>query len=81
MYRYHDTTQFEKNTESIDDRLSSDVVKSDFWRFGVAVYVGSDPDVSGPEFIIDPFDEKGIEIFKSFCQQMAEHYKHLNNKP
>jgi len=46
-------------------------------RYGVKVYVDSDPDIIAPDFAIDPADEKGLEIFRRFCGQMAEHYKTL----
>lgn len=49
-------------------------------RYGVEVYVDTDPDFIAPDFAIDPADIKGIEIFRSFCLQMAEHYKTLKNK-
>lgn len=52
----------------------------DFDRFGISVYVGTDPDNCGPDLFIDPADIKGIEIFKSFCAQMQEHYESLKNK-
>ena len=79
MYTFADIPAMQKTTENIDYHLSNDPAKSDFWRRGIDVYVGSFPDVNGPDFVIDPTDEKGIEIFKSFCRQMAAHYKTLNS--
>lgn len=46
-------------------------------RYGVKVYVDTDPDFIAPDFAIDPADQKGLEIFRTFCRQMAEHYKSL----
>lgn len=44
----------------------------------VMVYVGGDPDVSGPSFVIDWLDHDGLELFRNFCKQMADHYKSLS---
>jgi hypothetical protein len=44
-------------------------------RYGVKIYVDTDPDFIAPDFVIDPQDNIGLGIFSSFCQQMAEHYK------
>lgn len=77
MYEYADIPAMQQRTENIDDQLTHDTNKSDFWRVGIEVYVGTFTDVSGPSFVIDPHDKKGIEIFRQFCQQMAEHYKSL----
>lgn len=46
-------------------------------RYGVYVYVDSDPDYVSPDFVIDPADEKGIELFREFAAKMAVHYKTL----
>lgn len=75
MYDYIDMQAMQQRVENIDQHITHD--KGDFFRTGVEVYVGSFPDVSGPDLVIDPNDEKGIEIFNSFCKQMAEHYKTL----
>lgn len=50
-------------------------------RYGVSVYVDSDPDWCEADFIIDPTDTEGIIIFREFAARMAAHYKSLNNKP
>jgi hypothetical protein len=47
-------------------------------RYGVQVYVDSDPDIVGCDFKIDPADSKGISLFREFASRMAEHYKTLN---
>jgi hypothetical protein len=47
-------------------------------RYGVQVYVDSDPDFVGCDFKIDPLDEKGLTIFREFASKMKEHYKSLN---
>jgi hypothetical protein len=46
-------------------------------RYGVLVYVDTDPDTCSSDFYIDPQDEKGITIFREFAGKMAEHYKTL----
>jgi hypothetical protein len=46
-------------------------------RYGVLVYVDSDPDIVGCDFKIDPNDEKGISLFREFASRMVEHYKSL----
>jgi hypothetical protein len=46
-------------------------------RYGINIYVDTDPDWSGPDFIIDPLDEKGIAIFREFAAKMAAHYNTL----
>jgi hypothetical protein len=77
MYKYNDIPAMQKVTENIDEHLSTDSNKSDFYRIGIEVYVGTFTDVSGPDFVIDPQDEKGIAIFREFASKMAEHYKSL----
>lgn len=51
---------------------------ADFERFGIDIYAGSMPEITSPELYIDPDDYEGVEIFRNFCRQMAEHYKSLN---
>jgi hypothetical protein len=46
-------------------------------RYGVLVYVDTDPDSCSSDFYIDPQDEKGLAIFREFAGKMAEHYKSL----
>lgn len=46
-------------------------------RTGVSVYVDCNPDDVSPDFVIDPADTKGIEIFREFAARMAAHYKTL----
>lgn len=50
-------------------------------RYGINVYVDSDCDWSGSDFMIDPADTEGLKIFREFAAKMAAHYKSLNNKP
>lgn len=63
----------------IQDNINGaqNVIMAPIEQNGVYVYVDSDPDVSGPDFIIDPTDTKGIEIFREFAARMAAHYKTL----
>lgn len=49
-------------------------------RYGVAVYVDSDPDWVGAAFVIDPADEQGLKTFREFAAKMAAHYKSLKDK-
>lgn len=56
---------------------SEDAAKKNITKYGVQVYVDSVCDMVDSDFYIDPADEKGIEIFRSFCLQMAAHYKTL----
>lgn len=53
------------------------VIMAPVERYGISVYVDSDPDWSGPDFIIDSLDAKGIAIAREFFAKMAEHYKTL----
>jgi hypothetical protein len=46
-------------------------------RYGVGVYVDTDPDVCGADFVIDPEDQGGLKIFREFAAKMAAHYKTL----
>jgi hypothetical protein len=48
-------------------------------RYGIKVYVESDPDYVGSDFKIEPGDEKGIAIFREFAAKMHEHYKSLQD--
>jgi hypothetical protein len=50
-------------------------------RYGVGVYVDTDPDIVGSDIYIDPADTKGIEIFREFAAKMAVHYKSLKTIP
>lgn len=71
MYKYWPIEDMEKGSQN--------AIVAPVERYGVGVYVDSDPDVSGPDFIIDPADAKGIMIFREFAAKMAEHYKSLQN--
>jgi hypothetical protein len=48
-------------------------------RYGVKVFVDTDPDLIAADFVIDPADETGLVIFREFAQQMVEHYKSLQD--
>lgn len=50
-------------------------------RYGVSVYVDSDPDWVSPDFIIDPLDIEGLAIFRKFAGDFAAHLKTLKIKP
>lgn len=77
MYQFADIPAMQELTANIDNYVTHDANKSDFWRVGIEVYVGTFTDVSGPSFVIDPTDAKGIEIFREFAARMAAHYKSL----
>lgn len=79
MYQHHDIPSMQQRAENIDDDLI--MTTGDFYRIGVEVYVGTFADISGPTFVIDPMDIKGIEIFRSFCHKLAAHYKSLECQP
>ena len=70
-YQYHDMIIMQKIAEG----LSVNAHTGDFYRTGIEIYVGSFPDVSGPDLVIDPMDHKGVELFKEFAAKLAEHYK------
>ena len=46
-------------------------------RYGVRVYINSDPDYVSCNFKIDEEDNDGIAIFQEFAARMAAHYKTL----
>ena len=50
-------------------------------RYGVGIYIDSDPDSVGADIYIDPADLEGIAIFREFAAKMAAHYKSLKDKP
>lgn len=71
MYKYYNVRQLEVNArKAITDPIDG---------LGVSVYICTNPDDVGPDFVIDPADTKGIEIFREFATKMAEHYKTLPN--
>lgn len=69
MYTHHPIPHMIANIEHI--------VSYPIERQGVLVYVDADPDFASADFEIDPADAKGLEIFRNFCRDMAEHYKSL----
>jgi hypothetical protein len=76
MYQYYDMDQMQK----VATEMPSDIEKGaigDFYRTGIEIYVGSFPDVSGPDLVIDPHDHAAVELFKDFAGKLAEHYKNL----
>jgi hypothetical protein len=77
MYEYYPIKDQIVGAEKAVEEIKKGPADSDFWRTGVEVYVGSFPDVSGPNFVIDPKDEKGIDIFREFAIKIADHYKSL----
>lgn len=52
-------------------------VKDSVDRYGISVYVDTDPDDIAPDIYIHPADEKGLAIFREFAAKMAAHYKTL----
>lgn len=71
IYEYHDMVQMQKVAEG----LAVNVHAGDFYRTGIEIYVGSFPDVSGPDLVIDPTDHIGVELFKEFAGKLAKHFK------
>jgi hypothetical protein len=71
IYQYNDMVQMRKIAEG----LAANVHIGDFYRTGIEIYVGSFPDVSGPDLVIDPNDHKGVELFREFAAELADHYK------
>lgn len=69
MYEYWPIEDMNKGAQN--------VIIAPVERYGVQVYVDSDPDCSGPDFIIDPADTEGLKILREFAAKMAEHYKTL----
>jgi hypothetical protein len=49
-------------------------------RYGITVYVDSDPDYVGPDFYIDPLDVEGIWLFQDCCAKMKAHFEKLNQR-
>lgn len=47
----------------------------------VMIYIDSEPDYVGPDFVIKASDKVGIKIFREFAAKMAAHYKSLNPNP
>lgn len=72
MYEYHNIPDLIKTTEAAISRPIE--------RYGIGVYVDSDPDVVGPDTYIDPLDTKGIKIFREFQAKILAHYKTLKIK-
>ncbi len=46
-------------------------------RYGVRVYINSDPDYVSCSFKIEEEDKDGIAIFREFAAKMAVHYNTL----
>jgi hypothetical protein len=53
----------------------------DFKRQGIQVWIGSWPEIAGPDFFIHPDDERGVELFKEFAGKIAEHYGTFEKQP
>lgn len=69
MYKYQTIPELIKTTEA--------AMAKPVERYGVLVYIDTDPDGCGNDMYIDPLDEKGLAIFRDFATKMAEHYKSL----
>lgn len=67
------------NTLDLQVYGAQNVIICPIERYGVSVYVDTDPDSCGPDFTIDPADKQGIEIFRDFAAKMAAHYKTLKD--
>lgn len=74
-YKYFNMGQLQEVAEN----LVTNIEIGDFYRTGVEIYVGSFPDVSGPDLVIDPCDREGIELFKEFASKLAAHYRTIRN--
>jgi hypothetical protein len=46
-------------------------------RYGVSVYVDTDSDWSGADFVIAPDDQEGLKIFREFAAKISAHYNTL----
>lgn len=64
--------QLKNITASAEAAITKPVV-----RYGIGVYVDTDPDWIGSDIYISNQDTKGIEIFREFAAKMAAHYKTL----
>lgn len=71
MYKYYNVTQLEVNALK--------AVTEPIGGLGISVYICTNPDDVGPDFVIDPADEKGKAIAREFFAKIAEHYKTLDN--
>lgn len=71
MYKYTYIPDLQKTSQA--------AVTAEVYRYGVSVFVESDPDWCGPDIYIDPQDEAGIAIFREFCEKMAVHYRKLTH--
>jgi hypothetical protein len=69
MYKYRPIEDMKKGSQF--------AILAPVKRYGISVYVDSDPDVSGPDFIIDPADTEGLAIFREFAAKINEHYNKL----
>jgi hypothetical protein len=49
--------------------------------YGISVYVDTDPEFCGYDFMIEPEDKEGILIFREFAAKMAAHYQSLKTVP
>ena len=64
--------QLQRLTASVEAAITKPVE-----RYGIGVYVDTDPDWVGPDIYISNQDAKGIELFREFAAKMAVHYKTL----
>lgn len=51
--------------------------EKDNLQYGIEIYVGTDTEVSGPDFVISPDDTDGLKLFRKFCLDMHDHFKKL----
>lgn len=80
MYQYNDIQAMQRTAENIDEMVAPGTGYGDFYRTGIEIYIGSFPDVSGPDLVIDPHDHKAVELFKEFAGKLAAHYSTLKTQ-
>lgn len=72
MYKYSNIGELIQSTEA--------AITKPVERYGVGVYVDTDPDWVGNDIYIDPADTEGIKIFRKFAAEFAAHLNTLKNK-
>lgn len=68
---------YNKSILDLQITFAEEAITKPVVRYGVNVYVDTDPDDIAPDIYIDPADEQGIAIFREFAAKMAEHYNTL----
>lgn len=68
---------YNKGILDLQIAFAEEAVTKPVERYGVNIYVDSNPDDVAQDFTIDPADTQGIEIFREFAAKMVAHYKSL----